>query len=176
MGIPPHKFPSSIVHSAHSTFSACGDKHICMFSCSILQAHVHGRGDFTRILRDCRLDYNRCMSPAGHDLHVQLQAHYKPRTNTCTFCLGVQAMCIQAENLWHFHNIRYPLTLQHPSIVSLHYAFQTNHKLYLILEYLSGKPTLPLSPPSPPYLPPSLPPSLPPFLPPFLPFHQYIVA
>ena len=29
--------------------------------------------------------------------------------------------------------------LQHPSIVSLHYAFQTNHKLYLILEYLSGK-------------------------------------
>ena len=28
---------------------------------------------------------------------------------------------------------------QHPSIVSLHYAFQTNHKLYLILEYLRGK-------------------------------------
>jgi p70 ribosomal S6 kinase len=28
--------------------------------------------------------------------------------------------------------------IKHPSIVSLHYAFQTNHKLYLILEYLSG--------------------------------------
>lgn len=28
---------------------------------------------------------------------------------------------------------------QHPSIVSLHYAFQTNHKLYLILEYLRGE-------------------------------------
>jgi serine/threonine protein kinase len=32
--------------------------------------------------------------------------------------------------------------IKHPSIVSLHYAFQTNHKLYLILEYLSGKPKL----------------------------------
>jgi p70 ribosomal S6 kinase len=30
--------------------------------------------------------------------------------------------------------------IKHPSIVSLHYAFQTHHKLYLILEYLSGKP------------------------------------
>ena len=28
--------------------------------------------------------------------------------------------------------------INHPSIVSLHYAFQTDHKLYLILEYLSG--------------------------------------
>ncbi|CAI8015167.1 Ribosomal protein S6 kinase beta-2 [Geodia barretti] len=28
--------------------------------------------------------------------------------------------------------------IKHPSIVSLHYAFQTHHKLYLILEYLSG--------------------------------------
>ena len=29
-------------------------------------------------------------------------------------------------------------SIEHPTIVSLHYAFQTNHKLYLILEYLSG--------------------------------------
>lgn len=28
--------------------------------------------------------------------------------------------------------------MQHPFIVSLHYAFQTDGKLYLILEYLSG--------------------------------------
>lgn len=54
---------------------------------------------------------------------------------------------------YHFSNflpccyMHSPLTLnclclpQHPSIVSLHYAFQTNHKLYLILEYLNGKPS-----------------------------------
>lgn len=29
--------------------------------------------------------------------------------------------------------------LQHPFIVDLNYAFQTDGKLYLILEYLSGK-------------------------------------
>ena len=29
-------------------------------------------------------------------------------------------------------------SIEHPTIVSLQYAFQTNHKLYLILEYLSG--------------------------------------
>lgn len=30
-------------------------------------------------------------------------------------------------------------SLQHPFIVDLLYAFQTDGKLYLILEYLSGK-------------------------------------
>ena len=37
------------------------------------------------------------------------------------------------------HNTHTHYSLQHPFIVDLLYAFQTDGKLYLILEYLSGK-------------------------------------
>lgn len=46
-------------------------------------------------------------------------------------CSGV---CSFATTHTHTH-----YSLQHPFIVDLLYAFQTDGKLYLILEYLSGK-------------------------------------
>lgn len=46
--------------------------------------------------------------------------------------------CFINENNFTIYLCIWPFLLQHPFIVELVYAFQTDGKLYLILEYLSG--------------------------------------
>lgn len=64
--------------------------------------------------------YNTHQGRETHPRGNQSNAHTDTHTHTKT--------CTQT----------YHISTQHPFIVSLHYAFQTDGKLYLILEYLSG--------------------------------------
>lgn len=117
------------------------------------------------ILRDCRLDYNHVhmfyIQMLCFDVH-SLHAHVISITCPCNLHVHVISiththviMHVVLRNIflvnvcmYNVHTKQLPTPLsaalclclpQHPSIVSLHYAFQTNHKLYLILEYLRGK-------------------------------------
>lgn len=80
----------------------------------------------------------------SYDLHSRL---YKPRSDSgeqqeaLTVVSSSQAMIVRnAKDTAHTKAERNILEeVKHPFIVDLIYAFQTGGKLYLILEYLSGR-------------------------------------
>ena len=78
-------------------------------------------------------------------IHTKAERHILEAVKVCFATIIV--MCVKCvHSITESATVLHPYfqsrthSLQHPFIVDLLYAFQTDGKLYLILEYLSGEP------------------------------------